>query len=320
MRSISVALCTFNGARFLPEQLASIAAQTQWPDELVVCDDGSTDNTLDLVRAFAATAPFPVRVQVNPDRLGSTGNFAQAVSLCTGDLIALADQDDVWRPEKLARLEHALRDQPGAGLVFSDATMVDERLRSLGYTLWEAVEFRPRERRQFRDGQAFPSLLRRYRVTGATMAFRAACKNLVLPIPGQWVHDAWIALLIAAVAPVALVEEPLLLYRQHAGQQLGERKRGLLQQYRVARSMTRESYQAVVERFTEARDRLRGVPELATDRMRLLSEKIVHFQQRVHMRDPRIWRLPLIAREWWQGRYRRYSLGWKSLAQDLFLS
>src|ERR687894_3003245 len=99
----SVAMCTYNGARFVAEQLASVAAQTRPPDELVVCDDGSTDETCRLVEEFAARAPFPVRLFVNERNLGSTRNFGRAVALCEGDLVALSDQDDVWHPEKLER-------------------------------------------------------------------------------------------------------------------------------------------------------------------------------------------------------------------------
>src|ERR671927_271278 len=104
----SVAMCTYNGARFVREQLASIAAQTRPPDELVVCDDCSTDATLECIREFARTAPFPVRVVENEKNAGSTKNFERAVELCEGDFIALADQDDVWLPEKLQRLEEVL--------------------------------------------------------------------------------------------------------------------------------------------------------------------------------------------------------------------
>src|SRR5947208_14214106 len=104
-RSISVAMCTYNGERFLKEQLESLAAQTRQPDELVVCDDRSTDSTPHIVEAFARAAPFPVRLEVNDRCLGSTKNFEHAILRCTGALIALSDQDDVWHPEKLALQE-----------------------------------------------------------------------------------------------------------------------------------------------------------------------------------------------------------------------
>src|SRR5687767_9778204 len=124
-------MCTYNGGRFVAEQLASLSAQTRLPDELVVCDDGSTDSTVDVINEFAVSAPFPVRAHVNETNLGSTKNYEKAIRFCAGDLIALADQDDVWLPAKLARIEQAFARSPGVGLVFSDAEAVDEGLQPL---------------------------------------------------------------------------------------------------------------------------------------------------------------------------------------------
>src|SRR5882724_11959920 len=94
---ISVAMCTYNGAGFLSEQLESIAAQTRLPDELVICDDRSTDESVEIVRNFARHTPFSVRLEMNEENLGSTKNFEKSIGLCQGEIIALADQDDVWR-------------------------------------------------------------------------------------------------------------------------------------------------------------------------------------------------------------------------------
>lgn len=316
---LSVALCTYNGTRFLPAQLDSIARQTRPPDELVICDDASTDGTAAVARQHADRVPFPVRIEVNPVNLGSTGNFARAISLCTGDVIALADQDDVWLRNKLEVLEAALRDNPTAGFVFSDAEVADEQLNPVGHTLWQAIRFGGREQERFQRGRAFECLLRRYRVTGATTAFRAAYRDRVLPIPADWVHDAWIALLISATAPCALVPEPLILYRQHADQQHGGARRGLYAQYLAARTITREACEAAADRYAEALDRLRGVPGVPAERLRRLDDKIEHHRRRAAMRTPGTWRLPRVVRELWRGNYRRYSLGWKAAAQDLFL-
>ncbi len=104
---ISIALATFNGAQFLKEQLESLVEQTFLPAELVVTDDGSTDETLAILEWFADVAPFPVSVHRNEHRLGYGINFLKAASLCSGDVIAFADQDDVWLPAKLERLRKA---------------------------------------------------------------------------------------------------------------------------------------------------------------------------------------------------------------------
>ena len=109
---ISVAMCTFNGGPFLGEQLQSIAAQDRPPDELVICDDGSTDETLDAVGRFARSVPLPVRLEINRQRLGSSANFAKAVGMCRGDWIFLADQDDFWPKGKVRRMLEPRRDFP----------------------------------------------------------------------------------------------------------------------------------------------------------------------------------------------------------------
>jgi glycosyltransferase involved in cell wall biosynthesis len=99
---LSVAMATYNGERFLEEQLFSIARQIRLPDEMVVSDDGSNDGTIDILERFATSAPFPVRVYRNIKPLGYGDNFLKAASLCHGDLIAFSDQDDVWLENKLA--------------------------------------------------------------------------------------------------------------------------------------------------------------------------------------------------------------------------
>src|SRR5687767_2196446 len=219
----SVAMCTYGGARFVGAQLESIAAQTRPPDELVVCDDRSPDETAAVVERFARTAPFPVRLHVNERNLGTTKNFERAVALCEGGLIALCDQDDVWLPEKLARLEAEFARRPRAALVFSDAEVADEAARPVGRRLWESVRIGRAELERLREGKGLGDLLSGATVTGATAALRASLRRLALPIPDDLpvIHDAWFALLAACVAEVSPVEEPLVLYRCHAGQQVG---------------------------------------------------------------------------------------------------
>ena len=221
--SFSVAMCTYNGARFLGAQLASIAAQTRTPDELVVCDDRSTDETARIVRDFAFTAPFRVRLHVNEENLGSTKNFERALSLCEGDLIALCDQDDAWLPSKLARLEDEFARDPAALVVFSDASIVDEESRPTGQGLWESVGLNGAELERLKSGRGLGDLLRGSTVTGATMAVAARLRALALPIPTDlpFIHDAWMSLLAACVGGVRPVAEPLVLYRRHTSQQVG---------------------------------------------------------------------------------------------------
>jgi glycosyltransferase involved in cell wall biosynthesis len=223
---LSVAMCTYNGGDYLAEQLRCITAQTRLPDELIVCDDRSTDQTKETIEEFERFAPFPVRLHVNHETLGSTQNFEKAIQLCTGEVIALSDQDDVWHQEKLAKMETQFLADPNVGLVFTDLEITDESLRPLGFRAWECewVEFGRLEQQLCNEGRMLDVLLTRNVVTGSALAFRSKFKNLILPIPkiSKWeVHDHWIALVISAVADVRFIDEPLVQYRRHTGQQLG---------------------------------------------------------------------------------------------------
>ena len=201
-------MCTYNGALYLREQLDSIAAQTRLPDELVVCDDGSTDRTVAILEAFAAAAPFAVRIHLNRANLGTPKNFERAIGLATGEIIAFGDQDDVWYPHKLERLVQELARSERVGLVFSDADVVNDRLRPAGYRLWEARRAVGRNRRLIARGRLFEALVRDNLVTGCTAAFRSDYKDLVIPVPAACAHDSWTALVVAAVAEIARIDSP----------------------------------------------------------------------------------------------------------------
>lgn len=214
-------MCTYNGEKYLREQLQSIAAQTRLPDELVICDDGSSDATPEIIEEFARSAPFPVRLFRNPQNLGSTKNFEKAIGLCTGDLIALCDQDDIWMPEKLALQAEMMERDPELGGVFSDAELIDAASRPFGKRLWASVPFTLPAQRRFQAGCGMDVLLKGNVVTGATLMVRASLRSRFMPIPPFRVHDGWIALLTAFRSPLRLVEEPLIQYRIHASQQIG---------------------------------------------------------------------------------------------------
>lgn len=218
---ISVALCTYNGARHLPMQLESIVGQSRLPDELIACDDGSTDDTLPLLQAFAAAAPFPVRVlPAGPQRLGSTRNFERALRHCAGELIALSDQDDRWRPQRLARSLAAMEQHPAAALLFANAGLIDEQSQPLPGSLWQRFGFAGRLRQRFASGD-YSLLCRERFITGATVMLRRAAMPPALPIPPPWVHDAWLGILLSFHGELIALDEPLIDYRIHPQQQVG---------------------------------------------------------------------------------------------------
>jgi glycosyltransferase involved in cell wall biosynthesis len=321
---ISVAMCTYNGARFLQQQLQSIAAQSRLPDELIICDDCSTDGTVEIIDAFVRRACFPVRVLINEGTLGATKNFEKAIALCQCEIIVLADQDDVWLSPKLECIADIFMRWPETVAAFSDADIIDEASKCVKGRLWETFFFGRKEQKRFANGQALNVLLKHPVVTGATMAFREEFRRLVLPMPAHHAHDYWMSILLSACGDFRLIPDALIQYRQHASQKIGLGLGGLTLMERAERAFKdgRESYFAEYDCFTQACKRLeaRKGEVLNSDvAIKSITQKIAHRSVRRRLPKLRLLRLPTVLREVVNRGYWNYSEGWKSVARDLFL-
>lgn len=200
--SISVALATYNGRAYLSEQLTSFAAQRLPPDEVVVCDDGSTDGTVELVKEFASIAPFRVRLFLNERNLGVMRNFEKALSLSEGDIVFLSDQDDVWLPEKISEVAAIFEKTPAAFVVINDKLIADSNLVSTGATMLGNI-------------RGFDSPDSNF-VAGCCSAFRREWLDIALPIPeGAIAHDSWLIGLAHRLGLVSISEQALQYYRRH---------------------------------------------------------------------------------------------------------
>jgi glycosyltransferase involved in cell wall biosynthesis len=200
---ISIAMATYNGAKYLQEQLDSFISQTRQPDELVVCDDRSTDETVTILNRFAEAAPFEVKIIVNEENLGCTQNFNNALSLCKGDLIFLSDQDDVWLPQKIAKIEEIVEQDSYNQIFIHDAELVHEDLSPTGLT---------------KQGQVSAAGLPESKfVIGCCMAIRQNFLKYLLPIPTiyPYFHDGWLAHFGRNLQRVRIIPESFQLYRRH---------------------------------------------------------------------------------------------------------
>jgi glycosyltransferase involved in cell wall biosynthesis len=212
---VSVALATFNGARYLPEQLRSLALQTRLPFELVARDDGSSDETVQLLEQFAREAPFTVRIVENERRLGYADNFLAAAALCTGELVAFCDQDDFWIETKLEACEAEAR-RTGAGIVAHSGAVADERLRPTGRLVPRARRRRvaaPERCDPWWDWWGFAMVFRRRLLEVADPEQRV--ESQFLPGQAPLDHDDWISFLGCSLAPIAFLPEALVLHRRH---------------------------------------------------------------------------------------------------------
>jgi glycosyltransferase involved in cell wall biosynthesis len=313
MIQISVALCTCNGEAYLPMQLASIAAQTLLPFELVISDDASTDGTPVLLAEFAKSVPFPVRIHRNPRRLGVTANFQQVMRACRGEVLVLCDQDDWWLPHKLVTLLRPFDARSDLALVFSDADLVDQDGAPLGRTLWDHLGFNGQRHRQLRR-DPLGALLRCNPAYGLTMALRRSYLDRVLPIPPHWSHDSWPAMVLAATASVALVGQPLVCYRQHPRQQEPNRLCRKLGPTDPGANRYREQ----ISRFRLLRRRLEREPS-QTQHVQRLDDLIHHYHTRDSLPVRRMRRAGHTLPDLLAGRYHRHSKGFRAWAKDLFL-
>lgn len=319
---LSVVLCTYNGEAYLQPQLDSLLAQACPPDEIVISDDGSTDATMDILQLFAGQARalgIDVRLGSHPVNLGYVANFSAALRQATGDVLFLCDQDDIWRPDKLALMVVPFDTDPALLVLHSDARLVDALGNSLHCSLFDALQLTMDEKRAIHAGHAFDVVLRRSFVTGATAALRRELVEMALPVARGWIHDEWLAAIAAAAGRVDFIDEALIDYRQHGGNQIGMQKRTLAMKWHDLRIPRGQLLQAEAQRLRRLEEFLgleaKGV---FAGRAAAIKRKRVHFERRVAIgRLSRHQRLLPIVHEAQAGNYQRYGTGGRSLLRDL---
>lgn len=315
---ISVAMATYNGAEFLAEQLQSIFAQTRLPDEIIVCDDRSNDRTLPLLHEFAGRAPCHMKVVVNEARLGAIKNFEKIIGLCSGDLIALCDQDDVWRPKKLAVIESTFAADTELGVVLTNADLIDRNGVALRGDLWSRCRLNKRRQQALSSSRRYDLLFGLPFTTGATMAFRSRFLPILFPIPEAptYFHDRWIAILIAAVGRIAIIPDKLISYRLHGRQQLGVGKVPLPLKALIPHRCWSDA--VALAAFDE---RLRdNLPWSANAEFRRsLADRRRHVEARSKFSRNPFRRLTQVATEYRSGRYNLYPYGFVVSLQDLLV-
>ncbi len=211
---ISVVMATYNGEKYLEQQIRSILNQTLKPDEFIVCDDNSTDGTINVLEKYRQLSQL--NYVVNTSRLGVINNFVKAVSLAaTGNYISLADQDDEWLPDKLEKSALLLKKIDDASItpcmVYSDLMLVDRDEKLLNISFWNEVG------QQEKYQHNLQTLLFGQFVNGCTTLLNPALRQMFKNIPNKvrFHHDDWIAVAAFAFGKAASIKEPLVKYRKH---------------------------------------------------------------------------------------------------------
>lgn len=227
-QKLSVALCTYNGIAYLQEQLDSIMQQSFMVDEVIICDDGSTDGTIAFIQKYKEVQPVKIQLFINEENLRVTKNFEKAISLCTGDIIFFADQDDIWEYDKVKKITEYFDVNKQKDVVFTNAFLLDNNIK-VNDTAWDKRNFRDTEKQLVKDPvQMLRFLLLKWNVaTGATMALRRKAIHRYIPFGSfpHYLHDHQLVLMAAVENKLGFIDECLITYRMHADQQIGFRSR-----------------------------------------------------------------------------------------------
>lgn len=225
---IEILLATYNGAAFLAELLSSLETQSYPNWTLVVRDDGSCDSTLAILAQWSVANPSRLKlVESGGNRLGAAGSFSALLQQANADYVAFCDQDDVWKPERLAVAMAAMREAEGTWplapvLVHSDLEVVDRRLKTVSPSLWRYHRAHPHYEDPVR-------VALRNSVTGCTVTMNRRLVELVTPLPtGALMHDWWVAITASAFGKVIPVNCALVRYRQHEANEVGAQRRSFL--------------------------------------------------------------------------------------------
>jgi glycosyltransferase involved in cell wall biosynthesis len=317
-RSVSVCLCSHNGAAHLGEQLASLSEQTQLPDEVVVGDDGSRDGTPELLERWAASVAIPVLIELRADPIGHGANLESVLRRASSSVLLICDQDDHWHPDKIRRLVQVLDTKPEAAGAFSDSALIDDAGEQVKGSLWKTLGFSTAEQAAVANGHGLAVLLRRNVVAGHALALRRDRLELLSPLAGAHHPDWWLAMGLLLDGGLLPVNEQLVDYRLHSGNTVGLRSRTSAASRIESSDPSARSIAdaALLEQIVARLDQLR--PGLLSAEQRSLFEaKITQSRLRGSLPKSRAARLFPVARALVSGGYHRSSNGWRSALIDL---
>lgn len=200
---VSIAMTTYNGEKFIKKQLDSIINQTYKNLEIIICDDGSIDRTIDIIKEYQKKDKR-IKLYINEKNLGFSKNFEKAISLCKGDYIALSDQDDIWELDKIETMVKNIND---AVLIYGDEKLIDENDNIIADSFFQITEYIP-------ENDNYKKFYTNCHIYGHNMMFKKELVKDLFPIPFN--YDIWIALKASKKGKIKYINKVLGYYRQHS--------------------------------------------------------------------------------------------------------
>ena len=306
---VSVVLCCFNGRAHIGDQIDSVLAQTRLPDEIILADDGSGDGTLEvaIARISHASAPRRPRLTVldHERRRGVTANFSRAIGAASSDIVFLADQDDVWRADKIETQLADLERKPGSMLSVSNARLIGADGSDRHTDLFRSIRISARDIESITGERPSAWLVRRSVFLGMTFALRRQVVDCALPIPPLWPHDYWLSLVAAALGSITVSTEHLVDYRQHESNAVGLVPHTMA--YRIGRVRAERTAELYAIRFSALRDRLSAIPNANVGALAAVEGKSRFEARRATFQSNRFRRSLQISAMAVAGSYSRYA-------------
>ena len=218
--NFSVAMCTYNGGKYLREQIDSILSQKLGVQEIIICDDASTDNSVMILKEYKLKYPSLFKIYINENSLGIIKNFEKAINLCTEDIIILSDQDDIWFPEKTQEIKNYFTSNKDKDAVFHNLKLLKDS-KPQNFSIWDFLLFTENERIKSNQQLITYAFVIDNFVTGAALAFRRK-EKLILPSDIEYMfHDFQLFLKFALTDSLGILNQSLGYYRIHDEQQVG---------------------------------------------------------------------------------------------------
>lgn len=308
---VSVVMCTYNGARYVKEQINSIINQTRRVDEIIISDDNSKDETLDIVKPLVDASGIKYRIITNIPGKGVARNFLDAMKQSTGDYIFTADQDDIWKENKVEVFLEKIN-QTKKLLYFSDGDLVDANAELLGVSLWSTLNINYK----ILSAEGIEkTILNRCVVTGSAMAVSRQLVEMIDCIPDSWLHDGWFAIVATCNHSIEPINLCTYYYRQHGNNVVGAQE--LTLRRRIKSWIANISKQTLLRE--QRYNRYLSVKQFAGDNVfESLDDCVNYWKDLTHISgDRKLTSMVIIIRNAVKGNYRKYYTGIRGFLRDL---
>lgn len=220
---VSVALCTYNGEKYLSEQLDSMMNQSILPDEIIVCDDGSKDTTIEILSSYLKKYPNIFKILKNESNLGFIKNFEKAMKLCTNEIIIISDQDDVWEQDKIKETLHFFEKNSQFDGVFHDLKLIEDDTIYPSYLNWKDITHNDIIY-EIKNNKLFEALVKKGSfILGCALAIRKVALKKYEMENFPIAHDYYIVQKLSSKNKLGFISKSLSAYRLHPNQVYGLR-------------------------------------------------------------------------------------------------